>query len=98
MALTGRRGRPRRQAVIDWCTDPAKFYYDRFYEACKSLSYSDCLALSYGLDISLRQVYNWRSSVCFPRDIGLALLVMDWVRLGKPVKLVSQREIYESLY
>ena len=98
MALTGRPGRPRREADIDWTTDPAQFYYDRFYEACSSLCYSDCLALSHTLKISLRQVYNWRNRVCFPHDIGVALHVMDWVAAGKPTKLVTQRKIYDSMF
>jgi hypothetical protein len=90
------RGRPRCVAVIDGTQDKAMFYYDKFYEACDTLSYSDCRALAYGLDISLRQVYNWRNRKSFPR-IGLVLAVMDWVAAGKPTKLVGQREIMQSM-
>jgi hypothetical protein len=95
MALTGYnvRGRPRREADIDWTTDPSQFYYDKFFEACRTLSYSDCVSLSNGLKISLRQVYNWRNGRHFPRDIGAALVVIRWVEQGKPVKLVSQRKL-----
>ena len=98
MALIGRRGRPRREAVFPGTEDKGLFYYNLFYNACATLSYADCVSLANGLDISLRQVYNWRNSVCFPRDIGIALTVMDWVAAGKPTRLVSQRELYESLY
>jgi len=98
MALIGHRGRPRREADIDTTEDKGLFYYKLFYDACATLSYADCVSLANGLDISLRQVYNWRNRVCFPHDIGCALLVVDWVAAGKPTKLVSQREIYDSLY
>lgn len=90
------RGRPRCVAVFDSPGDKAMFYYDKFYAACDTLSYSDCRALAYGLDISLRQVYNWRNHKSFPR-IGLVLTVMDWVAAGKKTKLVGQREIMTSL-
>jgi len=96
MALTGRRGRPRREAVIGMAGDKGVFYYDLFYDACCTLSYPESVSLANGLKISLRQVYNWRNRMCFP-GIDRALLVIDWVAAGKPVKLVSQREIYESL-
>jgi len=92
------RGRPRREAVIDRTEDKAMFYYDRFYKACDTLSYSDCVSLANGLDISLRQVYNWRNRVSFPHDIGIALEVMDWVAAGKPTKLVTQRKIHDSMF
>ncbi len=90
------RGRPLRVAVFDSVEDKALFYYDRFYGACDTLSYSDCRALAYGLNISLREIYNWRNHSCFPH-IGLALTVMDWVAAGKPTKLVGQREIITSM-
>ena len=93
MSYYRRRGRPRCEAQLNLAHDPAQFYYDKFYEACHTLSYSDCLALCHALDISLRAVYAWRNGRNFPRDIGTALLVMDWVREGKPTKLVSQREL-----
>jgi hypothetical protein len=48
--------------------------------------------------MSLREVYNWRNCRHFPCEIGTALMVMDWVRLGKPTKLISQRKIHDSLY
>jgi len=73
--------------------DPGQFYYDKFYDACRDLSYSDCKALSNGLKVSLRTVYFWRNRRNFPREIGTALMVMDWVGKGKPTKLVSQREL-----
>jgi hypothetical protein len=92
------RGRPRREADIDWSQDPGMFYYEKFYEACSTLSYSDCVSLANGLKMSLREVYNWRNRRHFPCMIGTALLVMDWVRLGKPTKLVSQRKIQGSFY
>jgi len=90
------RGRPRREAVLPHIEDPALFYYDRFYEACDTLSYADCVSLANGLKISVREVYNWRNRRHFPR-IGTVLFVMDWVRLGKPTKLVSQHSIMTSM-
>jgi hypothetical protein len=96
MAL-GFRGRPRREAVLPMAEDPGLFYYDRFYEACDTLSYSDCVSLANGLKISVREVYNWRNRRHFPCMIGTALFVMDWVRLGKPTKLVSQDSIMTSM-
>jgi hypothetical protein len=91
------RGRPRRVATIDLITDPALFYYNRFYEACRTLSYSDCVALSHALGISLRAVYFWRYGRTFPRDIGTALRVMDWVAAGKPIELEYQSQISARL-
>lgn len=92
-----RRGRPRCEAVIDRTEDKARFYCDLFYEACAALSYSDCKALSHGLDVSLRCVYAWRNRRTFPRSIGTALQVVDWVAADKPTRLVSQREVYDRL-
>lgn len=99
MVLTGYgvRGRPRCEADLHWDNDPGQFYYDKFYEACRTLSYSDCKALSYALGISLRAVYYWRYGRTFPREIGIALMVMDWVREGKPTKLVSQRKLLSRM-
>jgi hypothetical protein len=96
MALTGYnvRGRPRVEADINWgTTDPAQFYYDRFFEACRTLSSPECRALANGLKVSLRTVYNWRNSRNFPLQLGAALVVMDWVAAGKPTKLVSQSKL-----
>jgi len=98
LALMDYSGRPRREADLDWgTTDPAQFYYDRFYTACRTLDYSDCKALAYALDTSLRAVYFWRYGRCFPRELGVALTVMDWVAAGKPTKLVSQRQLLRKI-
>jgi len=87
------RGRPRYVADMEYKEDPAQFYYDEFYKACRPLSYREMLALARWLDIDLRTVYRWRSGESFPRNIGTMLTVLDWVRLGKPIKQQTQKEI-----
>jgi len=93
MAYYNTRGRPRRIAVLNFDSDPGTFYYNRFYEACRDLSYSDCVSLANGLALTVRAVYNWRNRRHFPCEIGTVLLVMDWVAAGKPTKLEYQSEI-----
>jgi hypothetical protein len=94
---SGFRGRPRCVADIEFSSAAELFYRDRFFEACDSLSYSDCVALSRAFNMSLRAVYAWRRRRNFPRHIGTALTVVDWVSAGKPIKLVGQRSIMTSL-
>jgi hypothetical protein len=79
------RGRPRYVADIDNTEDKALFLYDSFYEACRNLSYRDCVALSRKYKVSLRAVYAWRNCRNLPRDIAIALQIMEWVTLGKPM-------------
>lgn len=87
------RGRPQYVADIEFKEDPAQFYYDRFAEACRPMSYRDMLALARWLKIDLRTVYRWRAGESFPRNISTVLIVLDWVRIGKPIKQQSQKEI-----
>ena len=87
------RGRPRSVADIDFKSNPAQFYYDEFYKACKPMSYREMMALARYLGIDIRTVYRWRSGESFPRNIGSMLVVLDWVREGKPIKQQTQREL-----
>jgi hypothetical protein len=90
------RGRPRYIADIEYKDDPAQFYYDKFYKACHPLSYREMLALARHLGFDLRTIYRWRSGESFPRNISTVLTVLDWVRIGKPIKQQTQREIQKA--
>ena len=94
---TNGRGRPRYVADIDLTDGATLFYYDKFYEACRTLCYRDCVALSRAFGISLRAVYAWRHTRNFPRHIGTALKVIDWVREGKPMKQVHPGKVASGM-
>ena len=93
---TETRGRPRY--VADYITnrDLALPLYYEFYEACDMLSYRQMLALSRLLGVSLRTVYRWKAHEDFPRHLNMALTVIDWTKLGKPIKLETQAEIADK--
>ena len=88
-------GRPRYIADIKDSHDPAQFYYDLFYNACRDLSYREMLALSRRLKCNIRTVYRWKNEQSYPDDIGVMLTVLDWTKAGKP--LTSQRELSDKM-
>ena len=79
-------GRPRYVADIDFAHDPDQELYDRFYEACREFCYRDVMALSRGLKVTPRTIYNWKNGKTFPIVRGTALMVIDWVAGGKRMK------------
>jgi hypothetical protein len=77
--------------------DKSLLYYDKFYEACDSLCYRDCVALSRYFNISLRAVYAWRRHLNFPRHIDTALNVIGWVDAGKPMRQEQPSKVTFSM-
>jgi len=93
MALVaGRRGRPRYVADYAY-KDLAKPLYFEFYDTCDTLSYTESLALSRMLRVSLRTVYRWKTHEDFPRHLEMALATIDWSKQGRPIKQETQAEI-----
>ena len=88
-----KRGRPRYVADYTQRTDLSRPYYDEFYKACSTFTYREMVALSRMLGFSLRTIYRWRNNEDFPRNIGTALVVIDWNKQGKPIKLETRARI-----
>jgi hypothetical protein len=80
-----RGGRPRYVAVIDESKDLAQPYYDTFYEICNTFKYRDIMALSRALGIHASTVEKWKYRKSMPA-FATYLYVIEWVRLGKPMK------------
>lgn len=92
------RGRPICMAAIDFANDPDKELYDKFYEACKTLSCSDIRKLARALDINECTIRYWRKTKTFPVTRGTARRVIQWVEEGKPVEFRTQAQIATSSY
>jgi hypothetical protein len=95
MALaTARPGRPCAVAVIPFQNQRKVQLLDEFYAVCATFRYRETVALSRALGIHPRTVENWKYKITFPRW-DVAVDVIEWVRLGKPVNMVppSQRKV-----
>ena len=98
MAVSYRVGRPYHVADINFAEDHDQELYDRFYEACRALSYSEMVALARALQVTLRCMRYWREGKCFPSTRGTAMHVIAWVANGKPIKRVTQAEAAEGMF
>jgi len=77
-------------ADIDMSNDPVMEWYDEFCDAMAQLTYPDMRAVARTLGITGRTIQNWKEGRTFPAKIQVALLVVSWVKNGKPRKLVTQ--------
>lgn len=83
-------GRPSLEADIDFATDPDLQLYQDFYNAMKGLSYGEKRALARGMHVCYNTIVNWSKLNSFPPRRGTAVLVIQWVRNGKPMRKVYQ--------
>ena len=89
MAISYRKGgRPYAVADIDFSNDAELALWDEFYEACSDLRYVEIMALSRAFGISPNTVERWKYRINFPRK-GIAQQVIDWVKQGKPIRVIS---------
>ncbi len=90
MAGSGKVGRPYQVADIDFADDPDLELYDRFYEACSGLRYSDTVVLARTFGFEERTIRNWKAGFTFPPKTMIATKVILWVKNGKPRKIITQ--------
>lgn len=83
-------GRPYQVAALDLAKDPAQELYDRFYQACAALRYSDTVVLSRALGLHERSIRRWQYGENFPKRDATAMLIIRWVDNGKPRKVITQ--------
>jgi len=89
MALaTVGRGRPCAVAEIPFSNDRKVRLLEEFYDICATFHYPEIMAVSRGLRVSQNTVERWKYRLSFPRW-DIAVDVIEWVRQGKPVKMVS---------
>lgn len=94
MAVSNKVGRPRYVADIK-DTNPAQYYCNKFYKACRKLSYHEMSALAQYLGMEVRTMYRWRAGESFPRELNTMLVVIRWVRDNKPIITQSQEELHK---
>lgn len=90
MAVSYKVGRPYHIADIDFSKDPDQELYDRFFEACRDLRYFETVVLAKACRVDIRTVRRWKEGKNFPTTRGTAILVIDWVNRGKPMKIITQ--------
>ena len=92
MALgTSRAGRPYVVAVIPFSNERKVRLLEEFYGACESFHYRETMAVSRALGVEPRTVERWKYKETFPRrDIAEDLI--EWVKQGKPIRMVSPSE------
>ena len=93
MAVRCKAGRPYHVADISFSNDPDTELYEKFYAACRNLSYFEMAVLARALKVDARTVRRWRSGRYFPSRRGLAILVIRWVDRGKPQRTITQAEL-----
>jgi hypothetical protein len=98
MAVSCKVGRPYHVADIDFRHDPDQELYDRFYEACRDLSYFDTVLLGRALGVALNTIRLWKAGQTFPARRGIAQQVIDWVTRGKPEKVITQAERAKAIF
>jgi hypothetical protein len=76
-------------AAIDFANDPDQKLYDKFYEVCATLNYSDMRKLARGLRIDESTVRYWKATKTFPVTRSTAQRVIQWVEEGKPVEFIA---------
>jgi len=97
MAVSSKVGRPYRVPDIDLRYDPNQELYDRFYEACRTLSYSDMKLLGRFFGLNWITIWRWKAGKTFPTQT-IASQVILWVSTGKPLKTVTQAEAANSMF
>ena len=90
-------GRPIVAAIISTVDDDEIELYDNFFRICKQLTFSDRLAISYGLGITFRTVDNWYYGYNFPKEKSIAKGIINWYENGKPVKKIDQCDSLQNL-
>jgi len=98
MAASAKVGRPYHVADIDFSNDPDQDLYDEFYTACRGLRYFDTVVLGRALGVSLVTIRLWKAGKTFPQRRGTAMLVISWVKAGKPQRTVTQAEAATSMF
>jgi len=89
MALaTVGRGRPCAVAEIPFSNDRKVRLLEEFYGICSTFHYPEIMAVSRGLRVTPNTVERWKYRLSFPRW-DIAVDVIEWVRQGKPVRMVS---------
>jgi hypothetical protein len=59
---------------------------EEFYGVCATFRYPEIMAVSRALGISDRTIRRWKYQESFPRW-DIAIDVIEWVRMGKPVEM-----------
>lgn len=89
MALgAARAGRPYVVAVIPFNNERKVRLLNEFWGACESFHYRETMAVSRALGVEARTVERWKYKETFPRR-DIAEDIIEWVRQGKPVRVVS---------
>lgn len=98
MALgTARAGRPYAVAEIPFQNERKVGLLEEFYDACSTFHYREIMAVSRALGVTPVTVGNWKYKTTFPRW-DMAVDVIEWVKQGKPIRLVSQSETPSSMF
>jgi len=84
-------GRPKTAAVIRSSTDKTIEKREVFFTVCRSLNYSDRLALANGLGVAYFTVQRWSYGANMP-DEQTRDDIVDWYNNGKPVTKILQCE------
>lgn len=97
MAVSAKVGRPYRVAVMDFRHDPEQELYDKFYKACRELTYPDMTVVGRAFGVHWITVWRWKAGQTFPKQ-GIALQLIAWIEEGKPTKIVTQAEAAASMF
>ena len=90
MATAG-RGRPCSVAEIPFSNERKVKLLQEFYGACATFRYPEIMAVSRALGVHRATVERWKYQLTFPRW-DIAVDVIEWVRQGKPTKVVPPSE------
>lgn len=85
------RGRPYYTADIPFTNDIKVQLLERFYAAVSAFKYREVMAVARQLGVHERTVLRWKYRESFPR-YDVAIGIIEWVRLGKPVTKRYQRD------
>jgi hypothetical protein len=78
-------GRPYFVADIDFVDDPDMPLWDEFHQVCKQFHYREVMAVSRAFGVDPVTVRRWKYGISYPSRRGIAVLVILWVKNGKPM-------------
>lgn len=91
------RGRPYYAADIPFKNERRVAFLHEFYKVTATLNYREIMALSRTLRVHPSTVQNWKYRVTFPKW-DIAVDVIAWVKRGKPMYLVHQKDKVTTMF
>ena len=82
-------GRPYPMADIPFRLVSDSSIRGEFYDVCRTFHYNDIVAISRALRVTERTVWGWKYQEKFPKYYEMAIDVVDWVKRGKPIVMMS---------